>query len=81
MAIVHLEFQLVWPVTSLAKTALKSSVNSESLPGGQIAIVRYSSEHNPQDEWIYNAADIDQSKVIWAREMDPSKQPRAVSIL
>jgi hypothetical protein len=44
----------------------------ESLPGGQIAIVRYSAEHNPQDEWIYNAANIDQSKVIWAREMDPA---------
>ena len=44
----------------------------ESLPGGQIAIVRYSAQHNPQDEWIYNAADIDQSKVIWAREMDPA---------
>jgi hypothetical protein len=42
----------------------------EQLPGGQIAIVRYSSDHNPQDEWVYNAADIDQSKVIWAREMD-----------
>jgi hypothetical protein len=44
----------------------------EQLQGGQIAIVRYSSVHNPQDEWIYNAADIDNSKVIWAREMDPA---------
>jgi hypothetical protein len=43
----------------------------EGLPGGQIAIVRYSRKHNPQDEWVYNAPDIDQSKVIWAREMDP----------
>ncbi len=42
----------------------------ESLPGDQLAIVRYSSEHNPQDEWVYNAADINSSKVIWAREMD-----------
>jgi hypothetical protein len=42
----------------------------EQLQGGQIAIVRYSSMHNPQDEWVYNAADIDNSKVIWAREMD-----------
>jgi len=42
----------------------------EQLPGGQIAIVRYASVHNPQDEWVYNAADIDHSKVIWAREMD-----------
>jgi uncharacterized membrane protein (UPF0136 family) len=42
----------------------------EHLPGRQLAIVRYSSDHNPQDEWVYNAADIDGSKVIWAREMD-----------
>ena len=41
------------------------------MPGGQIAVVRYSPAHNPQDEWVYNAADIDQSKVIWAREMSP----------
>ena len=44
----------------------------EQMPGGQIAIVRYSRAHNPQDEWVYNAANIDQSKVIWAREMDPA---------
>jgi hypothetical protein len=42
----------------------------EQLSGRQLAIVRYSSGHNPQDEWVYNAADIDGSKVIWAREMD-----------
>jgi hypothetical protein len=42
----------------------------EQLPGSQLAIVRYSPVHEPMDEWVYNAADIDSSKVIWAREMD-----------
>jgi hypothetical protein len=42
----------------------------EQFPGPQLAIVRYSPKHYPLDEWIYNAADIDSSKVIWAREMD-----------
>ena len=42
----------------------------EQLPGQQLAIVRYSSGHNSLDEWVYNAPDIDGSKVIWAREMN-----------
>ena len=34
-------------------------------------IVHYSSKHSPDQEWVYNGADIDDSKVVWAREMDP----------
>lgn len=41
------------------------------LPGKQLAIVRYARSHNSLDEWVYNAADIDNSQVIWARAMDP----------
>jgi hypothetical protein len=42
-------------------------------PGKQLAIVRYSAQHNPYDEWVYNSADIEGSGVIWAREMDQSR--------
>jgi len=44
----------------------------ERLPGKQLVIARYSSDHDPRHEWVYNAAEIDSSKVIWAREMDPA---------
>jgi hypothetical protein len=44
----------------------------EKLPAKQLAIVRYRAAHNPFDEWVYNAPDIDSSKVVWAREMEPA---------
>jgi hypothetical protein len=42
----------------------------QELPGPQLAIVRYSQTHQTLEEWVYNEADIDGSKVIWAQEMD-----------
>ena len=42
----------------------------DQLPGKQLVIVRYSPDHSSFDEWVYNAPDIDNSKIVWAREMD-----------
>ncbi len=42
----------------------------EQLPGKQLVIVSYSPNHSSLDEWVYNSADMDNSKVIWARKMD-----------
>jgi hypothetical protein len=42
----------------------------ESHAGPQLAIVRYAPDHRPFDDWVYNAADIDSSRVVWAREME-----------
>ena len=45
----------------------------EERPGNHLVFVRYSPGHESIDEWVYNDADIDGSRVIWAQEMDPAK--------
>jgi hypothetical protein len=50
----------------------------EHLPSQQLVLVRYTPKHNPLDEWVYNGAEIDSSKVIWAREMDSANNAELI---
>jgi uncharacterized protein (TIGR03437 family) len=43
--------------------------------GKHLVMVRYTPHHSIHEPWIYNAADVDRSPVIWARELDETSMP------
>jgi hypothetical protein len=45
-------------------------------PGGQLVMVHYKTNHYFHVEWVYNEADIDGAKVVWARQINPQEDRR-----
>jgi MFS family permease len=44
--------------------------------GKHLIVVRMGPHKSPHEPWVYNEADIDAAKVIWAREMDAEENCR-----
>jgi hypothetical protein len=50
----------------------------KSLAGDHLVIVRYNQYHDFGNEWVYNRADIDNAKIVWARDMGDDKNAELI---
>jgi len=67
---------LLWPCQGdPSRTAISEKL--AHTPGKHLILVRYEKDdHNIHDEWVYNGAEIDNAKVLWARELDPQQNAK-----
>jgi hypothetical protein len=45
-------------------------------PGKHLVIVRYPEGYNVHDDWVFNGAEIDSAKLLWARETNPQQNQK-----
>ncbi len=63
----HAPIEPAWPRGNLQRPRIIHQL--EQMQGDQLVIVNYGHQHNVDWEWVWNAADIDHSKIVWARDM------------
>ena len=66
-AAAHTQIEPAWPRGNLDRVAITRQL--EATPGRHLVIVSYGPHHDVDWEWVYNPADIDAAKVVWARDM------------
>lgn len=55
---------------NFARAKMMAQLNG--LPGRHLVLVRYLPNHDWFGEWVYNDADVDGSRVVWAHDMGPA---------
>jgi hypothetical protein len=70
------EYSLSWNVGTGAPGPAAIERQLDQVPGKHLIVVRYGATHNPHGEWVFNHADIDRSRIVWARELDPQQNDK-----
>jgi hypothetical protein len=63
----HTQIEPAWPRGNLDRVAMAREL--EATPGRHLVIVSYGPRHDVDWEWVYNAAVIDDARIVWVREM------------
>lgn len=66
-AFAHVQIEAPWPRGNQERANILRELQRE--PSLQLVIVRYGPNPDPTLDWVYNEANIDAAKVVWARDM------------
>ena len=79
-AAMHVPIEPAWPRGDLQRVAAVRGL--ERIPGKHVVLVREGSgplRHDLDREWVYNSAEIDNSRIVWARDMGMDANHQLVS--
>jgi hypothetical protein len=65
--VAHAQIEPEWPRGNLQRPKIIREL--DRIPGEHLVLVRYGPHHDADWEWVYNAADIDRVRIVWARDM------------
>lgn len=74
----HLDWLHTDAWVNFGEKRAKIAAQLEREPGQHLVMVHYTPEHDFLREWVYNRADIDHAKIVWAREMNPQEDQRLI---
>jgi hypothetical protein len=61
------QIEPLWQLGNLKRNSIVKAL--QNTPGKHLVIVHYGPDHTAHVDWIANRADIDASRVVWARDM------------
>ena len=71
LAVAHIHPEHEWQRGDMQRESIVRQL--KTLPGEHVVLVRYSPDFDPDREWVYNASNINGSKIVWARDMGPER--------
>ena len=77
LAVGHIHPEREWQHGDMERESIVQQLNV--LPGRHVVLVSYSPDFDLDREWVENLADIDGSKIVWARDMGPEKNRELLS--
>jgi hypothetical protein len=71
MAVTHVHPEKEWQHGDMGRATIVKEL--DAMPGKDVVLVKYAPDFDLDREWVFNGADIDGQKIVWARDMGAEK--------